>query len=276
MKMQSVFKTGTIQCKQNISVDYEMPAMHIHDVYEIYMAQSSGVNFLVNNCLYELECGDVMLFSNRDLHKVSVSEKSLYKRYVITFPPELFREKEQSALLTCFDDTKDQRNHRLRLTLNEQKTLIELINILQDEQRQTHFGELGQQMALGRILVFLNRIFIEQQQAPVPAQSQDMRIRKVLEYVDKNYSRHISLDELGNLCYLNKHYLCRLFKKETSFCMNDYIVYRRLSAAVMLLRKGESVSNTARISGFASDTHFITTFKKHFGTTPYRYTHHPK
>lgn len=274
--MQPVFKTGKIQCEQVVSADYEMKAMHIHDVYEIYMAQSKGVKFLVNDRLYELEYGDVMLFSNMDLHKVSISEKDLYKRYVIIFPPELLPENERSELLACFGDTKGQRNHRLRLTLSEQKTLIELINILQDEQRQTQYSELGQRLALGRILLFLNRIFTEQQQAVMPLQSQDTRIRKVLEYIDSNYSRQISLDELSNLCYLNKHYLCRLFRKETGFCINDYIVYRRLSAAVMWLQKGKSVSDTARLSGFTSDTFFITTFKKHFGMTPYRYINYQK
>jgi len=98
-------------------------------------------------------------------------------------------------------------------------------------------------------------------------------IRIVLEYIDDNYIHQPSLDELAKLCYLNKYYLCRLFRQETGFSIGDYITYRRMSAAMKLLRKGESISNVARLSGFKSDTYFITSFKKNFGTTPYQYIH---
>ncbi len=272
MKMQPVFKTGQIHCRQTTSETYEMKAMHIHDVYEIYMAQSDGVKFLVNDRLYDLERGDVMLFSNKDLHKVSVPDTAPYKRYVITFAPELLFENARPTLLACFEDVCGSRSHRVRLTPKEQAVLISLMQALQDEQYQTELSELGQQLALCRILVFLNRVYCKrQQQAPMPVRCRDMRIGKVLEYIDNNYSQKIALDELSDLCYLNKHYLCRLFKRETGFCMNDYIVYRRLSAAVLMLKKGESVSVTARLCGFTSDTFFITTFKKQFGMTPHQY-----
>ena len=272
VKMKTVFNTGKIECAYKVSTDYEMNPMHIHDVYEIYMVQSSGVKILVNNQLYDLECGNVMLFSNKDLHKVSIPKKTPYQRYVITFSPEILNQNERAELLRCFDNTDMQHNHKLQLTPEEQNTLIAYIRELQDEQRQQQLSQLGQQLALCRILVFLNRVCLQrQQQLPVPARCQDTRIQTVLEYIDANYSRQISLEELSKLCFLNKYYLCRLFRDRTDFCINDYIVYRRLSEAVILLRKGKRVSDIARLCGFTSDTFFITTFKKQFGMTPYQY-----
>ena len=271
--MQSVFKTGEITCNQTVSESYEMKTMHVHDVYEIYMAQSKGVKFLVNDRLYELEVGDVMLFSNKDLHKVSVPQSEVYKRYVITFSPEIFFEDERSVLLACFDkDAYGRRDHRLRLTSEEQDTLKALIEALMDERSQSDLSKLGQSLALGRILVFLNRICNSVEYSEVsPTRSRDTRVLAVLEYIDENYDRSITLDELSKHCYLNKYYMCRLFNRETGFCIHDYLIYRRLSAALRLLQKGVSVSQTARLSGFASDTFFITTFKKHFGMTPTQY-----
>ena len=251
-----------------------MESMHIHDAYEIYMVQSSGVKFLVNGQIYELDCGDVMLFTNRDLHKVSVPQDSRYERHIITFPPHILPEKERAELLMCFERGDGRYCHKVQLTSQEQKTLLNLIQALEEEGPQQKFSKLGQQLELCRILLFLNRARCERQQPNVASTyCTDSRIRKVLEYVDANYEQQITLDELGHLCYLNKYYLCRLFRQETGFCVNEYITYRRLSVAVMLLRKGESVSAAARLSGFKSDSFFITTFKKHFGKTPYQYVH---
>lgn len=272
MKMQETFDINHIRCSHNTTLGHEMEAMHIHDVYEIYMSQCSGIKFLVNDRIYELECGDVMLFANTDLHKVSVPPKSLYQRHVITFPPQLLPREDRAELLACFNREDERMSHRIRMNAEAQNTFLALLKELEEEERQKDLKEMGQRLALCRILLFLNRICRENPQTiPASLRSQDGRIRAVMEYVDMHYSRQITLDELSGLCYLNKHYLCRLFRRETGFCIQDYIVYRRLSAALTLLREGKSVSATAQLSGFQSDSYFITTFKKHFGVTPRRY-----
>ncbi|MBQ7010771.1 MAG: helix-turn-helix transcriptional regulator [Clostridia bacterium] len=251
-----------------------METMHIHDVYEIYMTQSSGIKFAVNNRTYELDRGDVMLFTDADLHKAIVPKNSKYERYVITFLPYLLQEEDRAVLLECFGDSDRECSHKLQLTPEEQRMFITLVEELKCEQKQQWQSEKGQLLSLCKLLLFLNRIFREKQQvSPVSIHSFDPRIRTVLEYIDDNYIHQPSLDELAKMCYLNKYYLCRLFRKETGFSISDYITYRRMSIAMKLLRKGESISNVARLSGFKSDTYFITSFKKNFGTTPYRYMH---
>lgn len=274
MKMKKVYNTGNAHYSRTVSEGYDMETMHIHDVYEIYMTQSSGIKFGVNNRIYELDCGDVMFFTNADLHKAIVPKNTRYERYVVTFSPHLLPEEDRADLLACFGDPDRERSHKMPLTREEQRTFIALAEELEHEQKQPWLSEKGQYYALCRLLLFLNRIFREKQQvSPVFTSSVDARIRTILEYIDKNYLHQPSLDELAKLCYLNKHYLCRLFRQETGFCISDYITYRRMSAAMKLLREGESISDTARLSGFKSDTYFITTFKKSFGTTPYQYVH---
>ena len=251
-----------------------METMHIHDVYEIYMTQNSGIKFGVNNKIYELDCGDVMFFTDADLHKAIVPKNIKYDRYIVTFSPHLLPEEDRSVLLECFGDSDRECSNKLQLTPEEQRMFITLAEELECEQKQQWQSEKGQLLALCKLLLFLNRIFREKQQVtPVLIHSFDPRIRIVLEYIDDNYIHQPSLDELAKLCYLNKYYLCRLFRQETGFSIGDYITYRRMSAAMKLLRKGESISNVARLSGFKSDTYFITSFKKNFETTPYQYMH---
>ena len=274
MSLHEILDTEHIRYSHLVSEEYAMESMHIHNVYEIYVAQSNGVKFLVNNRIYKLSCGDVMLFTETDLHKVSVPANSRYDRYVITFSPHLLPAENRDALLACFADMQGRQTHKVQLTPGEQQTLLSLLQALAEEQRQPVLQTLGMQLALSRILVFLNRVRQTQpKQLPTPSHAWDPHIRVVLEYIDSHYSHPFTLDDLAGLCYLNKYYLCRLFRRQTGFCIQDYITYRRLSAAVVLLWEGKSISATAQLSGFNSDTFFITTFKKHFGMTPYRYVH---
>ena len=68
MNALNVYGDGRVSSQHSISQGYDMRAMHIHDSYEIYMALSEGVRFFVNDRVYALNRGDVMLFTNTDLH----------------------------------------------------------------------------------------------------------------------------------------------------------------------------------------------------------------
>ena len=92
MTIQQVWETTGIQCTRGVSMGNDQKSMHIHMAYEIYMPQNPGVKCFVNDRIYELEPGDVMLFTDEDLHKAGVPADVRYDRYVITFPPQLLRE----------------------------------------------------------------------------------------------------------------------------------------------------------------------------------------
>ena len=250
MKALDVYASDTVTCHLSQSVGYEMEAMHIHDVYEIYMALSDQVRFFVNNGMYLLEENDIILFKNNDLHKVSVPQQKLYSRYIITFPPDVLctQFSQAKTLLTCFDWENDGSRH-LKLTAEEQARFLSLAQEMEQEKIQSRCSK----------------------ENPVNDAGNFVHIQKVLQYIDENYTDNISLDTLSSYCFLNKSYLCRLFKRETGFHIHDYIVYRRLSQAMLLLRNGESVNNAARLSGFSSDTFFITVFRQQLGMTPYQY-----
>lgn len=273
MKALDVYSHDTITCHLSQTIGYEMEAMHIHDVYEIYMALSDQVRFFVNNGMYLLEKGDVILFNKNDLHKVSVPPQELYSRYIITFPPDVFCAQLGNAksLLGCFD-MESGSSRLLKLTDDEQARFLSLARDLEQEENEPDFPEIGRWLNLGQLLLLLSRIQNRcAKDGPPNNAGHFLHIQKVLQYIDEHYTDPISLDALGAYCFLNKSYLCRLFKRETGFHIHDYIVYRRLSQAMSLLRGGESVNKAARLSGFSSDTFFITVFRQQLGMTPYQY-----
>jgi len=103
------------------------------------------------------------------------------------------------------------------------------------------------------------------------AEGEDKRINEIMEYIRANCNYPISLDMLSEKFYLNKYYLCRMFKAKMGFGISDYIESCRLSNAIPLLREGVPVSTVALKTGFGSDTYFISTFKKNLGTSPKQY-----
>jgi two-component system response regulator YesN len=102
-------------------------------------------------------------------------------------------------------------------------------------------------------------------------------IQKVLEYIQENYNRDVSLEEIAQKMYMNTSYLSRLFKQKTGKCFHDFLVEVRLTNARALLAKSElHVNEIAEMLGYKDPSHFISVFKRSTGMTPNDYRRHSR
>ena len=98
-------------------------------------------------------------------------------------------------------------------------------------------------------------------------------ITSVVEYINKNYSE-VSLSNGSIAARFNYHpyYLNKLMKNFTGRTIHQYIIYYRLRMAKdMLLTTDQDINTIAWKVGFNSPSHFISTFHRRFGRTPYEY-----
>lgn len=100
---------------------------------------------------------------------------------------------------------------------------------------------------------------------------QSDNIKKVCEFLEKNFDKNISLDMLSNIINLSKYHLLRSFTKETGITPYGYLETVRIEKAKIFLEKGISPSETAFLTGFNDQSHFSNFFKKFIGLTPKQY-----
>jgi len=99
-----------------------------------------------------------------------------------------------------------------------------------------------------------------------------VKIKKVVEYIKKNYQKECTLDELSEIAGISRFYLIRIFKDHMGKTPYDYLLDIRLENAKLLLTKGNiSVTDICHECGFNNMSHFIRTFKKKTGITPSLY-----
>lgn len=97
-------------------------------------------------------------------------------------------------------------------------------------------------------------------------------IRYLIKYMERNFTRPLTLDFLSDFANVSKYYLSREFKKYTGFSPNDYLITLRINKAKFLL------SNTAlpaiKIAhevGIYDKNNFTNLFKRKTGMTPIQY-----
>ena len=97
-------------------------------------------------------------------------------------------------------------------------------------------------------------------------------LKKVLLYINENYSSPIRLDDLALLINLNAQYFCRYFKENIGKTVTEYINEIRIEkAAEALAETNDKIINIAQDTGFDNIGYFIRRFKKEKGLTPTEY-----
>lgn len=110
-----------------------------------------------------------------------------------------------------------------------------------------------------------------------PEEAEDMASKErlvvpVKTYLDENYSRKISLDELSAKFFINKYYLTRVFKKQYGLSVNTYLLNVRITHAKQLLRFTEkTVEEIGRECGLGALHYFSRVFHEVEGVSPSRY-----
>ena len=101
---------------------------------------------------------------------------------------------------------------------------------------------------------------------------EDGTVADVVGYVHEHLESGVTLASVASALHINKHYLCRLFKRETGMTVNAYINSARIAKAKqMLASTAESVTFIAAECGFGELSLFTKNFKKEMGMTPSAY-----
>jgi two-component system response regulator YesN len=97
-------------------------------------------------------------------------------------------------------------------------------------------------------------------------------VKKMCEYVSKNYRDDMSLKTLSWQFNLSASYMGQLFKEETGCLFTDYLCDFRIEKAKSLLAEGiHKQYSIADMVGFRNPNYFANVFKKKTGVYPSKY-----
>ena len=94
-------------------------------------------------------------------------------------------------------------------------------------------------------------------------------IDRAKEYINENFRRDISLDDVSREVDISPYYFSKLFKQETGKNFIEYLTEIRLKNARELLQDSRlSIKEICAQSGYSDPNYFSRIFKKYEGVTP--------
>lgn len=95
-------------------------------------------------------------------------------------------------------------------------------------------------------------------------------IHKVQNYIDENYCKNITVDDMAKISGFSRFHFSRIFKAILNESPMEYVNRIRLEHSLFLIshRKDMNMTDVALELGFSDSTVFTRTFKKYFKISP--------
>lgn len=243
---------------------------HFHKYYEIYYLISGSRRYFIENEIYDVLPGDIILIPEMTTHKVLRAPDSSPNEYHERFLLSPHKEDIPEVFLPCFN------THIYHLPKEAKKEIENCFQSLQarSEKRDKyrHYHNLAN---LYRILCTLTSL----PTAPQEEQSlskNDLIMQDAASYIKENFTHSITLEDLAKKYSFSKEYFSALFKQTTGFGFNEYLNQMRIAHATnLLISSSTPITEIGELCGFNDSNYFSKVFKKTTGTSPmnFRATH---
>ena len=236
--------------------------LHSHHEYEIYMFLEGNCYYVVDGREYDLTIGDVIVIRKHEMHRVFHRAPARYHSLVLFVHPEFFVENNCTEYEQAFFDYgKDNKIDSQTVFSSGLQDAIERLKKYSED-----FVKCDTPIVKS-ILIEILHIINGIKSFEKPAKT-NQSVKKIISYLNDNYTGEVSLDQLADNFFISKFHLCRVFKQTTGLTVQEYIRRKRLTLALELKNQGLSLTEAAAKAGFNDYTSFYRYYKKRFKLSP--------
>ena len=252
---------------------YQMVS-HWHLDLELIFILEGNFTLHLENTSYSLSQGDLAFIPDGLIHG-GTANKCRYE--CIVFSPELLRHRD------FLDDVFFRKvlHHHLSLIpilkkeeLAKYEGFSQTLALLFSKVRKSPLNPLAITGCLKLLLSEYeqNKLFTTNLFSVKNGMKRTEQIKQVLDYIETNYDKPITLEALSEIAILSPKYFCAFFKELTGRTPFDYINLVKIEKACLLLEENEqNILEIALSCGYSDATYFSRTFRKYKNMTPKEY-----
>lgn len=241
-------------------------SIHHHDFFEISIILQGESLYLIDGEWKTVRSGDVLMFNPGVDH----AEKQL----INTYSHQLHIGIKNFKLYGLEENHFPNSSSLLSIQDNQLKVFDKAWQLIEEfNQQQTNFHFIGRALVMEMMILLLRSLEKEEQVQDTAHTNQSDRMNQVVQlittYMENNYAKDISIEQLATLYYVSPTYLSKIFKELTGVSPINYLIQIRLKNAHQMLEKQDlTVKEVAKAVGYEDAYHFSKSFKKHFGISP--------
>lgn len=238
--------------------NWSFPSHHHPNWSEIiFVVKGEGV-VTISGERYAVQEGDLLVYNQGIIHEeYSSTTKPLETYYCGISHPD------RSLLIPL-------ENRPIIKTKQNRDTIELLFSLIYEESQQQRedFQEASEYLLM-TLMIWVRRLSeLELSTKRLERDSESLAIR-IKDYLDLNYLRHISLNDIANAFHMNAYYLSHVFRSKYNDSPINYILNRRMGEAKQLLvQTTMKVSEIAQLLGYENTNYFTILFKRIMRESP--------
>ncbi len=241
---------------------------HYHDEIELLAITKGPIEIVINEKKHIADTGDVVFVSSRIPH-ATYKPGDICRYILVQYRQEYYLSDDNNAGKYF---NRFVQNSVTPFAILKDKFLFSLIeHVLEEYKYKKTAWDFAIKGALFSITAELCRQgAISSGDGTTTADVE--KIRPALSFIEENYYRDITLEEVSAVQNLNPSYFCRIFKRASGQSFVDYLNFVRVCKSEKLLATGnESIISVSYDVGFSSVSYFNRVFKKYKNCTPTAY-----
>ena len=250
----------------HLSPDTHKTELQWHREPEIVYVIEGKSECSCNGEMQYINQGDLILFNSEDVHLVRPADGTACRLLCVNFSFEYIRMFCKSVDSLFFD---------LNDNSEAKAEVISVLKKISEVRNDNDYAPLIQISYVNKLYyILLTKCQRFRRNSGIGSSpKRDFSYAKTaIAYINDNFRREISLDEIAGVVSLSPSYFSKYFKSVTQVSFSEYLANLRLENAVTeMLAHNTTVSTAAFENGFANVKSFITQCKKIYHCTPAQY-----
>lgn len=242
--------------------------LHSHAMYELVCSISGDVVYLIEGHQYHMENGSLLLISPAVPHKLFICSDDPFERhsFYISFAGS------NSTLSTMINQFRCVSGHDRFGSIYYEPQDVE--SILKDFERLSKVSSSPKESSRNLVPylaegLLANLIFVLDGISPLQfTKSTTKTIDQIMLYLNKNFTKSLTLQSVADSFHISKDYCNRLFKQASGMTIMQYVIYNRVLYAKKLLSEGVLATEAALMAGFSEYSNFYRAYCKITGSKP--------
>lgn len=234
-----------------------------HDFWELVYVCQGEVTATADERVYRLDSGKLLFHKPMEFHRIWSESNTGPHLMIISF--KAGGENMEKLENSCF-----------ALSSRQRKRFEEVVAAFchaRALQAQGEEKEVRRAVAMTAALLenFLMRLTEWEEQLPHESSDEDAQYTRIVNVMQENCHRRLSLEELAKECGMSVSNMKRIFGRFSDVGIAKYFLSLKIRRAKELLENEIPASRVAEMLDFSEINYFYTVFKRETGMTPTQY-----
>ncbi len=239
---------------------------HVNSDWEFHFIRHGHLTLEFQQGSFSAGPGDIVLIPRDTLHRDKFDPGQDFEVFMASFSwPGAEEEFQKSLPSPVLHGLSEDQRCRFRQYCDA---------LYLDSPRESAFDQLLSRTIFHTVLLSILKAVCENQgnaagSEPASAKKKRWMIQEVKNYIQRNFQKQITLDDLAGALNISQYHLSRVFNAESGFSLPEYLTMVRMEKAKILIGEGQkNISQVAYAVGYEDSSYFAKVFRKYFGCSP--------